>query len=179
MAERRRGNEAPAHNRKSVVDGGGRQSSPRFGGRWEKRRGDRRTPEAKFFGRPQAREKAGRDGRTQAEGEEMSPDGPTEERVIYRERFQAAYFDFRGKSIFTRYDRCEFVKCTLLVDHNTEQLAFTACVFKDCNIDRLEPDEARGLYVRDNFFDRPLEERRAEFENRLAQALAARKAKGK
>jgi hypothetical protein len=109
----------------------------------------------------------------------MSPDGPPEERVIYRERFQAAYFDFRGKSIFTRYDRCEFVKCTLLVDHNTEQLAFTACVFKDCNIDRLEPDEARGLYVRDNFFDRPLEERRAEFENRLAQALAARKAKGK
>ena len=107
----------------------------------------------------------------------MSPDGPTEERVIYRERFQAAYFDFRGKSIFTRYDRCEFVKCTLLVDHNTEQLAFTACVFKDCNIDRLEPDEARGLYVRDNFFDRPLDERRAEFENRLAQALAARKAK--
>jgi probable addiction module antidote protein len=33
--------------------------------------------------------------------------------------------------------------------------------------------------VRDNFFDRPLEERRAELENRLAQALAARKAKGK
>src|ERR1700676_5595318 len=69
MTERRRGNEAPAHNRESVVDGGGRQSSPRFGGRREKRRGDRRTPEAKFFGRPQAREKAGRDGRTQAEGE--------------------------------------------------------------------------------------------------------------
>ena len=38
---------------------------------------------------------------------------------------------------------------------------------------------ARGLYVRDNFFDRPLEERRAELEYRLAQALAARKAKGK
>jgi hypothetical protein len=30
----------------------------------------------------------------------------------------------------------------------------------------------------DNFFDRPLDERRAEFEIRLAQALA-RKAKGK
>jgi len=71
------------------------------------------------------------------------------------------------------------VKCTLLIDHGTEQLAFTKCAFKDCNIDKLEPDEKRGMYVRDNFFDRPLEERRAELEYRLAQALAARKAKGK
>jgi hypothetical protein len=109
----------------------------------------------------------------------MSRDGPQEERVIWRERFQAQHFDFRGKSIFTRFDDCEFVKCTLLVDRETEQLAFTACVFKDCNIDKLERDEERGLYVRDNFFDRPLEERRAEFEKRLAQALAARRAKGK
>ena len=105
--------------------------------------------------------------------------GPTEERVIWCERFQAEYFDFRGKSIFTRFDGCEFVKCTLLIDHGTEQLAFTECVFKDCNIDKLERDEERELYVRDNFFDRPLEERRAEFEKRLAQALAARRAKGK
>ncbi len=103
----------------------------------------------------------------------------SEERVIWRERFQAEYFDFRGKSLFTRFDCCEFVKCTLLIDQGTEHLAFTACVFKDCNIDKLEGDEGRGLYVRDNFFDRPLEERRAEFENRLAQALAARKAKWK
>jgi hypothetical protein len=50
----------------------------------------------------------------------------------------------RGKRIFTRYDRCEFVKCTLLIDHATEQLA-SACVLKDCNIDSLQPDEARGL----------------------------------
>jgi hypothetical protein len=114
-----------------------------------------------------------------AEGEQMNSDGPTEERVIWRERFQAQHFDFRGKSIFTRYDCCEFVKCTLLIDLGTEQLAFTECVFKDCNIDKLEQDERRGLYVRDNFFDRPLEERRVEFENRLAQALAARKTKGK
>ena len=105
--------------------------------------------------------------------------GPTEERVIWRERFQAAYFDFRGKSLFTRFDGCEFVKCTLLIDHGTEQLAFTECVFKDCNIDQLEQDEARGLYVKDNFFDRPLEERRADFQKRLAQALAARNAKEK
>jgi hypothetical protein len=107
----------------------------------------------------------------------MSSDDPPDERVIYRERFQGMYFDFRGKSIFTRYDRCEFVKCTLLIDHATEQLAFTACVFKDCNIDNLQPDEARGLYVMDNSFDRPLDERHAEFEIRLAQVLAARKAK--
>jgi hypothetical protein len=109
----------------------------------------------------------------------MTSDGPTEERVIWRERFQAQHFDFRGKIIFTRFDGCEFVKCTLLIDHDTGQLAFTGCVFKDCNIDKLEEDEERRLYVRDNFFDRPLEERRFEFENRLAQALAARKAKGK
>jgi hypothetical protein len=107
----------------------------------------------------------------------MMPLDPTEERVIYRERFQAVYFDFRGKSIFTRYDRCEFVKCTLLIDHTTEQLAFTDCVFKDCNIDLLQPNEERGLYVSNNVFDRPLEERRIEFENRLAQTLAARRPK--
>jgi hypothetical protein len=102
---------------------------------------------------------------------------PPEERVIYRERFQAVSFDFRGKSFFTRYDHCEFVKCTLLIDLATEQLAFTDCVFKDCNIDQLQPNEERGLYVSDNFFDRPLEERRVEFENRLAQTLAARRPK--
>jgi hypothetical protein len=109
----------------------------------------------------------------------MTADDPPDERVIYRVRFQGAYFDFRGKSIFTRYDCCEFVKCTLLIDHATEQLAFTACVFKDCNIAKLQPDEARGLYVIDNFFDRPLDERRAEFEIRLAQTLAVWKAKSK
>ena len=87
------------------------------------------------------------------------------------------YFDFRGKSIFTRYDRCEFVKCTLLIDQATEQLAFTACVFKDCNIDKLHHDEAHGFYARINFFDRPLKEQHAEFDARLAQALAARRAK--
>jgi hypothetical protein len=68
----------------------------------------------------------------------MSPDGLHEERVIYRERFQAQQFDFRGKSIFMRFDACEFVKCTLLLDNDTEHLAFTACVFKDCNIDKLD-----------------------------------------
>jgi hypothetical protein len=108
----------------------------------------------------------------------MSSGAPPEERVIYPERFQGAQFDFRGKSIFTRYDRCEFVKCTLLIDQSTEQLAFTACVFKDCNIHNLEPDKPCGLYATDNFFDRPLEQRRTEFETRLAHAIATRKSKG-
>ena len=109
----------------------------------------------------------------------MSDDGPPEERVIWCERFQSQQFDFRGRIAFTRFDGCEFVKCTLLIDSGTEQLAFTECVFKDCNIDTIEQDEQRGLYVRGNFFDRPLEERRVEFEKRLAEALAAQKAKGK
>ena len=109
----------------------------------------------------------------------MSTDGPPEERVIWNECFQSRHFDFRGKIIFARFDGCEFVKCTLLIDSGTEQLAFTECVFKDCNIDKLEPDEARGLYVKDNFFDRPLEERRAEFEAKLARTLADRNANRK
>jgi hypothetical protein len=94
--------------------------------------------------------------------------------VIWRKRFHAQYFDFRGKSLFTRFDGCEFVECTLLIDRDTEQLAFTGCVFKDCNIDHLEQDEERGLHDKDYFFDRPLKERRADFEIRLAQALADR-----
>jgi hypothetical protein len=101
---------------------------------------------------------------------------PPDERVIYRERFQSINFDFRGKSVFARYDCCEFVKCTLLFDAATEQLAFTTCVFQDCNIDQLVADEERGFYVKDNLFDRPIEERQLEFDKRLAQALAARKA---
>ena len=104
--------------------------------------------------------------------------GFMEERIIWRERFQAEYFDFRGKSLFRRFDCCEFVKCTLLIDHSTEQLAFTECVFKDCNIDKLEPDLRRGLYVQDNIFDRPLQQRHADLESRLAQFVAARKTKG-
>ena len=110
-------------------------------------------------------------------GGKMSSDGPTEERIIWRARFQAQIFDFRGKAVLTRFDCCEFVKCTLLVDHGTEHLAFTECAFTDCNVDRLQSDEERGLYVRNNVFHRPLEERRAEFENKLAQVLARRRNK--
>jgi hypothetical protein len=101
----------------------------------------------------------------------MTSDEPTDE------RFQTQHFDFRGKIIFARFDLCEFVNCTLLLDHGTEQLAFTECAFKDCNIDKLEQDEERGLFARNNVFYRPLEERRSDFERRLTQALAARKAK--
>jgi len=94
-----------------------------------------------------------------------------EERVIWSKRFQGQLSDFRGKSLFTRFDSCEFVKCTLIIDQGTEQLAFTGCVFKDCNIDRLEQSDERGLYATDNFFDRPLEERRNDFATKLARAL--------
>jgi hypothetical protein len=103
-------------------------------------------------------------------------DGFAEERAIWRERFQGQRFDFRGKSLFTRFDCCVFVKCTLLIDDGTEQLAFTHCVFQECNLDSLEEDEERGLIAKDNLFDRSLAEKRAEFDHKLAQALAARKA---
>jgi hypothetical protein len=63
------------------------------------------------------------------------------------------------------------------MDGDTRQLAFTKCVFKDCNVDGLESHQDRGVYMRDNFIDRPLAERRAEFEARLAEALTRRKAK--
>ena len=112
-----------------------------------------------------------------ADDGKMGSGGPTEERIIWRTRFQAQIFDFRGKAVLTRFDCCEFVKCTLLVDHGTEQLAFTECAFKDCNVDRLQSDEERGLYERNNVFHRPLEERRAEFENKLAQVLVRRRNK--
>ena len=112
-----------------------------------------------------------------AEGRQLRSGGPTDERVIWRTRFHAQIFDLRGKIVLTRFDSCEFVKCTMLIDHGTEQLAFTECAFKDCNIDQLEPDEERGLYVRDNVFHRPLDERWAEFEHKLTQALAARRNK--
>jgi hypothetical protein len=51
--------------------------------------------------------------------------------------------------------------------------------FKDFNIDNLQPDQARALYMTNNFFDRPSKKRRPDFEIRLDQALAAWKAKGK
>jgi hypothetical protein len=75
------------------------------------------------------------------------------ERVVCQQRFQGQYLDFRGKSVLTRFDERKFVKCTLLIDRSTEQLAFARCVFEECNIESLERDEERGLYSSYNLFE--------------------------
>jgi hypothetical protein len=95
-----------------------------------------------------------------------------EERVSYAQNFFGGAFDFRSQIVFRRFDACVFVDCNILIDAGTEQLAFTGCTFKDCNIDRLAPDEARALIVYDNTFERPIAERTADFDRRLAEALA-------
>lgn len=98
-----------------------------------------------------------------------------EERVFFRERFFCETFDFRSRILFWRFDACEFIDCTLLIDAATEQLSFTGCTFRDCNIDHIDADEARGIVVRDNFFDRPIAVRKAEFDQRLAEVLSRRR----
>lgn len=98
-----------------------------------------------------------------------------EERVFFRESFYGETFDFRSRILFYRFDACTFVDCTLLIDTATEQVAFTGCTFKDCNIDRIDADEMRGLVVRDNFFDKPIAVRKAEFDRHLAEVLSARR----
>ena len=97
-----------------------------------------------------------------------------EERVVWNEVFHAETFDFRSQVNFRRYDECIFVKCTLLMDAETEQIAFTKCTFKDCNIDSIDADEARGIVSKDNMFERPLDEQRKDFEERLAAVLSQR-----
>jgi hypothetical protein len=97
-----------------------------------------------------------------------------EERVVWNEVFYAETFDFRSRLNFSRYDECIFVKCTLLMDADTEQIAFTGCTFKDCNIDRIDADDARGIVSKDNTFERPLDEQRKDFEERLAAVLSQR-----
>jgi len=98
-----------------------------------------------------------------------------EERVFWRETYHARTFDFKSRMLFWRFDACTFVDCSLLIDSGTEQLSFTQCIFKDCNIDHIEVDEVRGLIARDNFFDRPIALRKAELDQRLANALSARR----
>ncbi|MBN9007342.1 MAG: hypothetical protein J0H40_18250 [Rhizobiales bacterium] len=98
-----------------------------------------------------------------------------EERVFWRESFYGERFDFRSRIMFWRFDACLFVNCTLLMDDETDQLAFTGCIFKDCNVDRIDADESRGIVSRDNFFDRPIAERKADFERRLTEALSRRR----
>jgi hypothetical protein len=109
-------------------------------------------------------------------GARMTSHRDIEERVIYQQRYQGAHLDFRSRPIFARYDACQFVNCTILIDEATADLAFTDCEFQDCNIAALEPDASRNIAVDNNVFRRPIAERRADFNSRLAAALAARAA---
>jgi hypothetical protein len=111
------------------------------------------------------------------EGEKHTMSEVNEERVVWNETFYAESFDFRGRMNFCRYDECVFVKCTLLMDADTEQIAFTKCTFKDCNIDSLTADEAQGIISKDNTFEGPLDEQRKGFEERLAAVLSKRQIK--
>lgn len=99
-----------------------------------------------------------------------------EERIVFRERFQARSLDFRSRFVFVRYDECEFVKCTILIDDETQSLAFTGCTFEDCNISELKSDEDRALFTKDNVFKLPIEIRAADLDKRLTEALAAKNA---
>jgi hypothetical protein len=100
-----------------------------------------------------------------------------EERVFYAQQFLGATLDLRSQILFWRFDACVFVNCRILMDTATEQLAFTGCTFQDCNIDQLVADEARVFIAYDNIFERPIAERKADFEWRLAEALARQKSK--
>jgi len=94
-----------------------------------------------------------------------------EERVFWQEVFHGQPFDFTSRLNFKRFDDCVFVDCTLLMDEGTEQLAFTACQFKDCNVDRIDEDTVRGIRSENNTFDKPIALRKADFDKRLAEAL--------
>ena len=94
-----------------------------------------------------------------------------EERVLWRESYHARTFDFTSRLNFMRFDDCIFVDCVLLLDDGTEQLAFTGCTFKDCNIDRIDEDTVRGIRSENNTFDKPIALRKADFDKRLAEAL--------
>jgi len=98
-----------------------------------------------------------------------------EERVFWRETYFAHTFDFRSRMLFWRFDACVFIDCSLLIDTGTEQLSFTQCTFKDCNITHIEADEMRGLTAKENFFDRPISLRKADFDQRLTSAVNARR----
>lgn len=99
-----------------------------------------------------------------------------EERVFYAERFVSETFDLRSRILFWRFDGCVFINCKILLDNFTRQLAFTSCTFEGCNIDQVAADEQRALIAYDNIFERPIAERKVEFDHRLAEALARRKA---
>jgi hypothetical protein len=69
-----------------------------------------------------------------------------EERVVWSEVFYAETFDFRSRLNFCRYDECTFVRCTLLIDHATEQLAFTGCTFKVATLITSMPTRRATLF---------------------------------
>ena len=98
-----------------------------------------------------------------------------EERVFYAQQFFNETFDLRSQILFWRFDACVFVNCKILLDDFTQQLAFTGCIFEECNIDQPMADEERAVIAYDNFFERPIADRKADFERRLAEALACRK----
>jgi len=97
-----------------------------------------------------------------------------EECVFWNETYYAETFDFRGRVNLRRYDECSFIKCTIFIDEGTEELAFTGCTFQNCNVDRIEQDEWRRIISKGNLFDRPLDEKRQEFDDQLAAALRNR-----
>lgn len=101
----------------------------------------------------------------------MSTINLREERVFWKEAYHRRTFDFRSQLNFTRFDDCIFVDCILLLDEGTEQLAFTSCTFKDCNIDKVEENVVRGIRSENNTFDRPIAVRKADLDKRLAEAL--------
>lgn len=80
----------------------------------------------------------------------------------------------RAGFVFVRYDECEFVKCTILIDDETENLAFTRCSFEDCNISELSSVEDRYVLSDGNVFKLPIEVRKADLDKRLSEALAAK-----
>ncbi len=98
-----------------------------------------------------------------------------EERVFWRETYYARTFDFRSRILFWRFDACIFVDCILLIDPETEQLTFTECTFKDCNVDRIDSNEECGLLVKDSIFALPIAQRKADFDRRLTNVLNARR----
>lgn len=51
--------------------------------------------------------------------------GGSEGALSLRQSFYAETLEFRDRMNFCRDDECVFVKCTLLMDADTEQIAFT------------------------------------------------------
>jgi hypothetical protein len=96
--------------------------------------------------------------------------------VFYAQQFLNKAFDLRSQIFFWRFDACVFVNCKILLDNFTQQLAFTSCIFEDCDIDQPMADEQRALIAYDNIVERPIANRKADFERRLMEALARRNA---